>query len=87
MLLAAQTKGQLELGVILGAAGRGLGEREREGAGPGRESERGGVREGAEPGKACEGRSQVVGGAGEAGRDRDHAHTQKEGDRGRAPTW
>ena len=26
VLLAAQTKGQLELGVILGAAGRGLGE-------------------------------------------------------------
>lgn len=49
MLLSAQTKGQLELDVVLGAAGRGLGEREREGAGAGHEM--GGEKEGGRRGK------------------------------------
>lgn len=47
MLLAAQTKGQLELDVVLGAAGRGLGERACEGTGwgvAGQGGERGGHR-------------------------------------------
>lgn len=38
VLLTAQTKGQLELDVILGAAGRGLGERECDGVGQEREA-------------------------------------------------
>lgn len=40
VLLSAQTKGQLELDVVLRAAGRGLGEREREGPGGARATER-----------------------------------------------
>lgn len=39
MLLSAQTKGQLELDVILRAAGRGLAERKYEGQGRGSRSQ------------------------------------------------
>lgn len=39
MLLSAQTKGQLELDVVLGAAGRGLAERKYEGQGRGSQSQ------------------------------------------------
>lgn len=73
VLLSAQTKGQLELGVILGAAGRGLGEREREGAGPGRGA--GPECEGRGRRKEREGRGPVRPG------ERANTRTREEGDR------
>lgn len=56
VLLTAQTKGQLELDVILGAAGRGLGERECEGPGGG---ERGGLGVGSEKKRPREGHGHM----------------------------